>query len=208
MKEYQVKVEGITKEEFRKLMNIAIPNCVYMAASCLYYKVSSKGWTASSTKHPDVPLISRSEWKTMLGIKDAVDMVVKSSNLITVTQANCVVGLKVVRGPNWPYDNQDGGAGNVGEVIKLAVSGPDWVQVKWPSGTAGGYNIARDELSIYQEFKTGIESHKSNTNEPIVSKINVSIQRGQRSPGTIILGRGKEARPCFKYYSNKKAISC
>ena len=41
------------------------------------------------------------------------------------------VGMKVVRGPNWSFVNQDGGAGTVGEVIDIILD--HTICVKWPN---------------------------------------------------------------------------
>ena len=42
------------------------------------------------------------------------------------------VGDKVVRGPDWKWDEQDGGAGTVGTVVEEGIS-DGWVSVRWPS---------------------------------------------------------------------------
>ena len=40
-------------------------------------------------------------------------------------------GTKVVRGPDWKYDNQDGGGNSTGKVIGFVDGCPGWVRVKW-----------------------------------------------------------------------------
>lgn len=57
-----------------------------------------------------------------------------------VTMDNAYVGAKVMRGPDWKYDNQDGGAGNVG-VIKKFNSVMGVVTVAWPNSYEDGYCI-------------------------------------------------------------------
>lgn len=47
------------------------------------------------------------------------------------------LGTKVVRGPDWNYDDHDGGVGHIGTVIQVEPStnySPAMVQVKWDNG--------------------------------------------------------------------------
>ena len=48
------------------------------------------------------------------------------------------VGTLVVRGPDWKWGNQDGGEGNIGEVIENRDS-DDWISVKWANGNKNAY---------------------------------------------------------------------
>ena len=53
-------------------------------------------------------------------------------------------GVRVVRGPDWKWDDQDGGEGNVGTVIDTPDSewkqfGPRTVTVVWDSGIKAQY---------------------------------------------------------------------
>ena len=55
-----------------------------------------------------------------------------------------LVGLRVVRGPDWKWEDQDGGEGNVGTVIdtpKVVLNqlAPRTVSVMWDSGIKGHY---------------------------------------------------------------------
>lgn len=55
-----------------------------------------------------------------------------------------LVGLRVVRGPDWKWGDQDGGEGHVGTVIETPKSqysklGPRRVTVIWDSGMKGHY---------------------------------------------------------------------
>jgi hypothetical protein len=50
----------------------------------------------------------------------------------------------VKRGPNWKWDDQDGGLGCVGTVTKLDVQ-PLWVRIKWDSGGENNYRYGADE---------------------------------------------------------------
>ena len=57
------------------------------------------------------------------------------------------VGLRVVRGPDWRWDEQDGGEGNVGTVISSTPSSeskPGTVTVVWDSGLQGEYQGGPD----------------------------------------------------------------
>jgi len=47
--------------------------------------------------------------------------------------------MRVERGPDWRWGNQDGGLGSVGVIIGGERSG--WVSVQWPSGTSNGYRV-------------------------------------------------------------------
>lgn len=48
---------------------------------------------------------------------------------IPVTEDNVYVGMKIVRGKDWHWMEQDGGSGNTGTVIER--SNPGWYRVKW-----------------------------------------------------------------------------
>lgn len=50
-------------------------------------------------------------------------------------------GVRVVRGPDWKWDDQDGGKGNVGTVIDTQSDGSSIrpVTVVWDSGFKGHY---------------------------------------------------------------------
>lgn len=57
----------------------------------------------------------------------------------TVPQWLAREGARVERGPDWKWDNQDGGVGSVGVIVGEARAG--WVSVRWPSGTVNGYRV-------------------------------------------------------------------
>ena len=61
-------------------------------------------------------------------------------------------GMKVVRGPDWEYSDEDGGAGTVGEVIKITNHENYPVHVKWPNGETvayrWGYNLMYDLKAV------------------------------------------------------------
>lgn len=53
----------------------------------------------------------------------------------------CVIGMKVVRGRDWSWGNQDGGPGNVGVIEKTGDYSNGWVRVRWANGKENGYRI-------------------------------------------------------------------
>ncbi len=48
------------------------------------------------------------------------------------------VGDRVRRGPDWKWDDQDGGVGNLGRVVSTAGGGA-WTRVQWDAGTSNTY---------------------------------------------------------------------
>lgn len=50
--------------------------------------------------------------------------------MIPVTENNAFVGMRVVRGKDWSWHNQDGWSGNKGTIITRP-SPNKWVRVKW-----------------------------------------------------------------------------
>ena len=80
-----------------------------------------------------------------------IDTAVKVHH-IRVTSRQLAVGMRVVRGPDWKYTDEDGGAGNVGEVQKVLPNNSK-VNVKWPSGVTYEYRWGQDgkyDLKIVQ----------------------------------------------------------
>eukprot|EP00292_Cryptomonas_paramecium_P004737 CAMPEP_0113706876 /NCGR_PEP_ID=MMETSP0038_2-20120614/28025_1 /TAXON_ID=2898 /ORGANISM="Cryptomonas paramecium" /LENGTH=510 /DNA_ID=CAMNT_0000632231 /DNA_START=116 /DNA_END=1644 /DNA_ORIENTATION=- /assembly_acc=CAM_ASM_000170 len=74
----------------------------------------------------------------------SVDDVSKTQSQLAgalVTTSNVRAGLKVVRGPDWKWESQDGGAGKVGELVVEGSSTPGWHRVRWASGDSNGYRI-------------------------------------------------------------------
>jgi hypothetical protein len=49
--------------------------------------------------------------------------------MVNTIPSDIKVGDRVVRGPDWKWDNQDGGVGSKGRVV--SVKKPGWVNVKW-----------------------------------------------------------------------------
>ena len=72
-------------------------------------------------------------------------------------------GVRVVRGPNWMWQNQDGGEGGVGIVINPKgdkLKGLDkWVTVHWDNGEKARYRAGVHgdyDLRIYDNSTAGI----------------------------------------------------
>jgi len=64
---------------------------------------------------------------------------------------SAIVGVLVVRGPDWQYGDDDGGAGSIGEVVKDVGGG--WVQVRWSSGHIDDYRAGvsnRRDLVVHK----------------------------------------------------------
>jgi E3 ubiquitin-protein ligase mind-bomb len=60
------------------------------------------------------------------------------------------VGLRVVRGPSWKWDDQDKGEGHVGTIMKIGRHGKkklpvQTVIVRWDSGVGATYRVGRDD---------------------------------------------------------------
>jgi len=84
------------------------------------------------------------------------------SSCRTVTEANVKVGLSVVRGRHWHYDNQDGGEagivigwykGDRSRALSSALGGPvdnpispGWARVRWENGVVNSYEIGAFDL--------------------------------------------------------------
>ena len=67
------------------------------------------------------------------------------------------IGLRVVRGPDWKWGEQDGGEGNVGTVVRLGQDDKR-VFVYWDSGKQGNYRAGRSgkfDLRVYDNAQTG-----------------------------------------------------
>ncbi|XP_059149254.1 E3 ubiquitin-protein ligase MIB2-like [Physella acuta] len=70
------------------------------------------------------------------------------------------VGLRVVRGPDWNYGDQDGGEGHVGTVVKVdGASSAGCVDVLWDSGTKKTYRVGHEsafDLLVYDNSQCGV----------------------------------------------------
>ena len=55
-------------------------------------------------------------------------------------------GLRVVRGPDWEYGDQDGGAGRPGTVTERKSNG--WLKVQWDAGGSNSYRATSQERDL------------------------------------------------------------
>jgi len=78
------------------------------------------------------------------------------------------VGLRVVRGDDWLWDDQDGGEGGVGTVVEVGGRGasknPDkTVVVVWDTGVRAKYRAGyegKDDLRVLDNASTGSVSNQ------------------------------------------------
>ncbi len=75
---------------------------------------------------------------------------------------NLEVGLRVVRGPDWRWGDQDGGEGSVGTITKNGGDEPVGKQkavvVQWDAGNRCNYRIGLDDkydLRVYDSGSIG-----------------------------------------------------
>ena len=67
------------------------------------------------------------------------------------------VGLRVVRGPNWSWGDQDGGEGHVGTVVEVGQGGGS-VVVQWDCGNRQRYRCGEEgkyDLRVFDSAPTG-----------------------------------------------------
>ncbi len=72
----------------------------------------------------------------------------------------CDIGLRVIRGPDWHWDDQDGGEGLVGTVTEFGTrTSPDkTVVVLWDVGYRTNYRIGYDgayDLRVFDNAPIG-----------------------------------------------------
>ena len=70
-----------------------------------------------------------------------------------------LVGLRVVRGPDWEWGDQDGGEGHVGTVVEvgepISSSGGRAVVVQWDCGNRCKYRCGVGKKHHLRVFDTG-----------------------------------------------------
>ena len=73
-----------------------------------------------------------------------------------------IIGKKCVRGKDWKWSDQDGGAGGEGKIIQVKSSG--WIKVKWfKDGSENKYRWGYDgkfDLKIIDEFTNELDDGK------------------------------------------------
>ena len=73
------------------------------------------------------------------------------------------VGLRVIRGVDWSWGDQDGGEGHVGTVVEIGgqsgSTAPDkTVVVRWDSGVKANYRVGydgKDDLRVIDNASVG-----------------------------------------------------
>ena len=72
------------------------------------------------------------------------------------------IGIRVVRGPDWSWGNQDGGDGYVGTLIDLKMNPPSagksaghTVVVAWDNGVTSNYRVGYDDKYDLRAFDSG-----------------------------------------------------
>ena len=76
----------------------------------------------------------------------------------SLTRMELCEGLRVVRGPNWSWGDQDGGEGHVGTVVEVGQSGGSVVVVQWDCGNRNRYRCGKEgkyDLKIFDSAPTG-----------------------------------------------------
>ena len=69
-------------------------------------------------------------------------------------------GCRVVRGPDWKWDDQDGGEGHVGTVVVVGKSGKTAV-VQWDDGTRANYRCGFQgafDLCLFDDGPIGMNA--------------------------------------------------
>jgi len=80
-----------------------------------------------------------------------------------VTIDNVHLGMKVVRGPDWHYGEQDGGKGGIGKIILRKPDSSEvysksvdsyWARVQWENGDTNAYQIGNETytLAVYENL--------------------------------------------------------
>ena len=76
---------------------------------------------------------------------------------INVNSMELSLGLRVVRGPNWSWGDQDGGEGHVGTVVEVGQDGGS-VVVQWDCGNRCRYRCGEEgkyDLRVFDSAPTG-----------------------------------------------------
>ena len=81
------------------------------------------------------------------------------------------VGARVVRGPDWQWKEQDGGAGRPGTVVQAPTT-PDWVRVAWDDGRENAYRWGHEGSHDVMLATAGAESAR------LIAAVGASAWRG------------------------------
>lgn len=115
-------------------------------------------------------------------------------------------GLKVQRGPDWQWGEQDGGWGSVGVVMDVTRDG--WCTVRWPSGHVNGYRMGNGgRFDLVLAGAGGAAWHRQVERRPSAA-VQAAAQLGARSGvrrGAVAVGRqhrGKTRCWCVDQYGD------
>lgn len=79
------------------------------------------------------------------------------------------IGARVVRGPDWKWNKQDGGEGHVGTVRNFESA--EEVVVVWDNGTAANYRCAGAyDLRLFDSSPTGVSRPRSLDPHPVLTQ--------------------------------------
>jgi len=72
-----------------------------------------------------------------------------------------LLGVKVVRGPDWKWSDQDEGEGTIGTLIKYGTHGSEVIVngtgfVQWDTGGNANYRVGRDGAYDLRLFDTAV----------------------------------------------------
>ena len=100
------------------------------------------------------------------------DRVVTARHWLLVPETLAVAGMRVMRGPDWKWGDQDGGKGSIGTVTDTD-DGDGWVKVKWDSnsgnnsyrvGASGKFDLIEFDLvktdSLLKEMRKVEDRYK------------------------------------------------
>jgi len=98
------------------------------------------GWVVADDHSDDLPIRvevhTRGEWWYAVG---ALRVVARAG--VIVTRETAIKGVPVVRGPDWKWENQDGGPGCSGFITR---SKGDWCDCTWTHGELdNAYRVRR-----------------------------------------------------------------
>jgi hypothetical protein len=114
---------------------------------------------------------------TALGCSEAAQ---KSTEPTAVTRQSASPGLKVVRGKDWRWGEQDGGAGKVGEIFRDArVLPAGWCQVRWADDSVNDYRIGSGgnyDLAVHSDKPAG--SKKDTPPPPDEKNVSLLVEMG------------------------------
>ena len=128
------------------------------------------------------PVIDFPEQSGWHATPDEIELVPGSGSISkrpTTAPVRLKPGMRVKRGPDWKWGEQDGGAGGLGTVI----SEPDpdsWVDVKWDAGGSNNYRWGADGKYDLEVVSEG-DSSSGRTTKPTPGreiKVGMRVKRG------------------------------